>query len=379
MQQEFSISTWWKIFLLPVVFLFSGLALNGLINGVHTIIATVVFLLILLLACWIVVSLLKSKIIVTADSITHVTALQTTTIALSEIRGMRVGEKSIRIEPRSADTAKITVNNYTFYGGSTKLTEWLKASFVDLDALYYKQELQAVMNDPKLGPSEQDRKQQLIFARNISLAYSAGGIAVLVSGFFLGSETATSLMLIYPLLSIPVILSSKGLIRFYSLKSSPYYHVLLGIAAPCIILVVKAAADYHLLSLQHFWLPFLLVSISFAAVFYLVTASQGPLKDKSILFSFLMIGGMYGFGSVVLVNCQYDHSSQQEFSARVLDHHISRGKSTTYYLTLSPWGPQRKVADASVSRYQYDLDPVGSTVNVVYQPGLLHIPWFILK
>jgi hypothetical protein len=84
----------------------------------------------------------------------------------------------------------------------------------------------------------------------------------------------------------------------------------------------------------------------------------------------------YGYGAVVTLNCMYDKSEPKTFNATILDKRISSGKSTTYYLELTPWGQQKEIDEVSVSKDLYNNLNKNDKVNIYYMQGKFDIPWF---
>jgi hypothetical protein len=64
------------------------------------------------------------------------------------------------------------------------------------------------------------------------------------------------------------------------------------------------------------------------------------------------------------------------YPAAVTGQRVSHGRSTSYYLTLSPWGPMTGAFETSVGRRLYNAVNLGDTVEVSLHSGWLHIPWY---
>jgi hypothetical protein len=79
------------------------------------------------------------------------------------------------------------------------------------------------------------------------------------------------------------------------------------------------------------------------------------------------------------LNCVFDQSVPKVYQTTVYNKRVNHGKSTTYYLTLNPWGNGTMPEDISVGRRQYNSNQIGDTISVATKPGLLHIPWFYLS
>ncbi len=99
--------------------------------------------------------------------------------------------------------------------------------------------------------------------------------------------------------------------------------------------------------------------------------------EQAAIFVFISI--FYAAGSIVEINCEFDNAPVKVYHAAVLGHHISRGRNTSYYLYLTKWGPDNKQEQVSVGSKMYYNTNVGDTVNINFKPGLLNVPWFVVK
>lgn len=90
----------------------------------------------------------------------------------------------------------------------------------------------------------------------------------------------------------------------------------------------------------------------------------------------IIISAIYGFGSVMSVNCTFDKSAPAIYKAEVLNHRIESGKHTSYLLTLTEWGPMHEQKEEDVGRYLYNKVSIGDTVKIYFRPGLLKAPWY---
>ena len=87
---------------------------------------------------------------------------------------------------------------------------------------------------------------------------------------------------------------------------------------------------------------------------------------------------LYGFGAVREVNCGFDGSRPQVYSARVLDHRVQGGRGKSYYLTLGRWGPVREEKEVEIQREVYHAVQIDDTVRVELMDGVLGIPWVVV-
>ncbi|WP_163714364.1 hypothetical protein [Mangrovibacterium lignilyticum] len=141
----------------------------------------------------------------------------------------------------------------------------------------------------------------------------------------------------------------------------------------------RAIGDLDVLDYSPIWPTSVLITLAF--LFVLLMKQQEITFKKKL--DYLTVSGLvlfaYSFGTVIHINCYYDHSAAEQYTAKVLDKRISSGKSTSYYLKLSTWGPQNEVDDVSVSKALYNRTEVGTEVNIYFRNGILEIPWFIVR
>jgi hypothetical protein len=143
-------------------------------------------------------------------------------------------------------------------------------------------------------------------------------------------------------------------------------------------LCLRALLDYNILDYSKVWAPSILIALIFIAIMA-IDNKEFKFKNAAdyfviIVFSIFMFG--YGFGAVITMNCLYDKSKPETFNATVLNKRISSGKSTTYYLELSPWGKQKEIDEVSVSKGLYNRLDKDDKVNIYFMKGQFDIPWF---
>jgi len=213
----------------------------------------------------------------------------------------------------------------------------------------------------------------------ITAAYNIVGIIAGVIALFYNKTNGAVILLMYPFLGIAIILLSRGAIK---LNSSDRPRILtsiyLGVLFPIMFMALMSYENYTLLQTGHFWLPFALISIVMMAAFY--KASINPLIaiSKVDLVFMLLMALAYGYGSTGQINCAFDPSRPQIYNAAVLGLREHRGRSTTDYATLTPWGPRQQVKEEEIDGWLYEHIKVGDTVQVNLRQGLLHIPWFVV-
>lgn len=78
------------------------------------------------------------------------------------------------------------------------------------------------------------------------------------------------------------------------------------------------------------------------------------------------------------INCLLD-SSETVYTTTIAGKRISKGKTTTYYLELNPWGDRKEIEDVKVSRERYESVDIGDDTEVTQHQGALGTPWILVK
>lgn len=143
-------------------------------------------------------------------------------------------------------------------------------------------------------------------------------------------------------------------------------------------LCLRGLLDYNLFDYSKVWIPSISVALIYIAVLTIGNKAFKFNKAKDyftiIGISILLFG--YAYGAVVTLNCMYDKSKPEIFNATILSKRVSSGKSTTYYLKLTPWGKRKEIDEVSMSEDLYNRLDENDQVKIYYMKGKFEIPWF---
>lgn len=383
MQREFTVSTGMKIiYCLLAAAIFSVVIYTLSLHKSQEASAAVYLIPVVftVLPAAIVINTFKRKVIITENSITRINLFSITEIAIADVKGIRVGRKMLTIESNLPVITSIIIRNYEDLSDDDKLVDYLKGSFADLDAASLEDEKEKLLHDTNLGLTEDERQSKLANANKIAIAYTVLGVAMLVIAIFFDSINTTILLMIYPLLSIVIMAIGNGLIKFISdKKRSPYPFVIVGFFIPAMVSLAVAAKGSHIYSFDNLWLPVIILG---AAVFVLIFRTGINPAMGNTAGQITIMAGMamlYGFGTIMQINHTFDKSPDKIYDARVVGHHISRGRNTSYYLYLSTWGPRHEQDQVGVGRAFYNSTNIGDTVKIDLKPGFLHAPWYTVS
>lgn len=167
-------------------------------------------------------------------------------------------------------------------------------------------------------------------------------------------------------------------LRIDEKANSGYPSVLVAVLLPCLGLLLRALFDYELVSYAPLW-PVVGATATGAGLLLAIGSRQflfRPGSQGSVGGTIVLLACLYGYGASSIVNAVYDDSLATGYSTRVLDKHISSGKTTSYYLKVNAWGAVAAAEDVQVSSDYYDQVRMSEKVAIALHKGRLAVPWF---
>jgi hypothetical protein len=311
--------------------------------------------------------------------ITHRTILRKKIVPLANIYGVSVNQNYIHLKSKEG---KDRINITSYIEKRDQIIEWAYENFEDIDAETAEAQdievLREVTQDIPVKEHDIQLEKAKKNAKYLNWAgYGSGLWALLYPHPY---ELAVAAAMLAPIITIIAIWRFKGFLRYNGFDKSRYPIMLNPMIVSICGLVLRALFDFEILDHGNLWIEAGTVSIAVMTVAVL-TSKQFSFKTLTSAFTivfFVAFFYAYAISSMIIINCRFDSSDYQAFEARVLDKETSGGKTTTYYLDLTPWGPRTEHEKVSVGRHGYERANVGDTVEVYLYKGRLKAPWFEL-
>ena len=302
-------------------------------------------------------------------------------IYFNDIKGYRITEHFTFIESISYKT-RIKLSNY--YENRNEIQDWLIWNYKNLNELELIQEKQEILSKQDLGWTIEERESNFLKYKRLSkiLNWSGSIIAIVTILLLKTSDYVILLCIFYPIFCLLAILFSKGLLTIDERKDAVYPSVFWAFFAPTSVVFLRALMYFKVYDYENVWL--LTAVIAFSFFFILIINNRGFVFNKFekpftiIIFSIFIVFG-YSFGTVINLNCTLDDSKPMKFKTIVLDKRITKGKSTNYYLRLSPWNNQKESKEENINENDYKLIREGDTITINFYEGKLNIPWYEIK
>jgi hypothetical protein len=192
-----------------------------------------------------------------------------------------------------------------------------------------------------------------------------------------GTQLAFVIMALVPFACMYLLREYKGIIVYdHEDGNKP------NIGLACVIavcgMVIRIGIDYTIFSYTLVWIYSIGLTVLFIIVFEKI--AQMP-KDSLVLR--MVINSFYGFfycfALVIFINCAFNSSPSNYFSARIIEKYETKGKNSSNVLILERWHTQTKNETEHVTQKLYDSKSIGDYIDIDYYDGLLGIGWYELK
>jgi|GEM_PF-1787062 hypothetical protein len=235
--------------------------------------------------------------------------------------------------------------------------------------------LEKVKADTSLGVDAESRVAALKRSRALATGLQIGAVVVyFVSRFNTEYQGwCVAILAAFPWIALAAVAMNPKLLRLGVGKDDPRPTVATALLFPVVALFI-IGLDLDVLERVGIW-PWATVPAVFLAVAIMAASRQENGSDGLRLAGAVILGCGYGFSAALVADVMLDTAPSTRYETAVINHSITRGKYTHYYLDLAPWGPRTNGEHLSVSRVTYDATPVGASVCMQLHPGALKLPW----
>ncbi|HWN74879.1 MAG TPA: hypothetical protein VNO13_03995 [Candidatus Udaeobacter sp.] len=342
-----------------------------------TILLTLLCVCFFLLGTYLALAMLNGKVILTTDAIELRDPFFTKLMHRSQIAGWRVIPtqyvSALELIPRDPHTKKLN------FALTIKLDEHFKAWLGTLTNLDQQDRAESLAQfDAQLEPNltKEEREERFSSAQRFAKFLTWASWLAAVMGWFYPRPYSLVILILaaVPPIAIYLGLRTKGVYQFDGKRNDARPSLAVPVIAPGLVLALRAISDLSFLRWQQLLSPILIVTIAMAALIAAADPKTGKQRWSYLATLFLAVA--YAGGVTAMADSLLDHSAPQILQAEVIHKRISSGRSTTWYLRLTPWGPPDHPAEVSVHSSLYNSVQPGQTVCVYLYPGALKIPWF---
>ena len=384
---EYRISRGWKAFSIIIAAAFSIGAVY-LISGVfkssaRAPLASLVGAFILIaLAIYLYLFAMRTLLTVDKYAIKLVGVFSARAILPEDIDGYRIGEKNVfSIHVKNGGKALQIPGSLE---RRSELIEWFRQNYEDIDARALVAETEGLLANEQFGFTREDREARLQTAKKIETAATVGGFGIFFWSLFYPRpyEIVMLVLFVVPWVGVYITWYYKGLMKLYKKKSSPYPSVVQLMGFVTLGAFVSVLRSYDLYGFGKNALSLLIGAVLLVTVICGIACRQAILLSarKGLTYICIVVmAGLYSFSLLVFSNCYYDRSEPKVWEVQVTGKRIHRGKSTSYYVSLSPWGKYVDGKEVTVSKGFYSEVNEDDYLEVYLKDGKWGVPWYFLR
>jgi len=326
-----------------------------------------------LMGAYTVLDMLRTRVVLNAETIELKGAFSKRSLWRPDIEGRRL-TTVIRLEPRRESLSR-AMELPQYLATDAAFDAWM-ATIPDLDSAEAEASLNALLEDSSIPGSDDERLSALVRARKIAsrLTWASFAITGWLWVYPHPYDLAVACAVALPWVAFIVAALGGPLYKFSPERNDAAANLSGPVMLPGFALMIRALFDTQVFD----WQDMLLATIATLAVCMLfMWWSMRELREsKAAVAAIALLMIPYAYGTAALANMRLDPGEPERFEATVMGSHITRGKSTEYYLELGPWGPQSEAGDVEVGRDYYERGSRQETVCVYLYRGALGVRWF---
>jgi hypothetical protein len=334
------------------------------------------------LGAYAVFSALMYRVVLTPDGVELTEPFRSRRLSCAEILGRRMvrtqqGLRTLVLVPKDERVKKLKIPLILKRDGA--FDAWI-ARLADLD----QQDLDRSEHEisetlyQDLMPQEREArvKQLKVIARwvNWTAIALAFGTVLLPDYHHLLMGT----LIAVPWIAVVLVARFQPLYRFGGRRNDPHPDLTQALMIPGLLLMMRALADAHTLD----WSGPLVLAVAGGLPLCAVALRVDPWFRRqrlaAVLTCFFILA--YGFGAGLEIDVLADSTKPSIYVTHVISKRINHGsKSTTYYLTVEPWGPIAHNEEIRVSAARYRTADVGDAVCIYLGKGAFKVAWYQLR
>lgn len=228
----------------------------------------------------------------------------------------------------------------------------------------------------ELGATPEERLKALKTAKVWSISLAVVGVAA--AGLLALGPPALHTLMAVVLAATPVaaalLLHRQPLLyAAFKQKSDPRAEMSFVLLIAAFGLLIHASG-LHLVRVEP--LLWIAAPATLACLWGFAGANRAAAGRFGIWLGLGMFSCLYGYALAMVADTVDDGRVAAAYRAEVLAKHVSHGRSTSYSLTLAPWGPRTEDESVGVSQHTYDMVEIGDEACIEEHAGNLHVAWF---
>lgn len=331
---------------------------------------------------YMVCSALMYRVILTADSVELREPFRSRRLSCTEIQGRRMfrtqqGPRTLVLVPKEGAGKNLKISlmlktDRTFDAWTARLP--------DLDRQDLDRSEHAIAEALYQDLMPQQREERINQLKVVARWVNWVAIALALAAFLLPDyhHLLIGTLVAMPWIAIWLVARFQPLYRFGGKRNDAHPDLTAALMIPGLLLMARALTDAHTLD----WSGPLMLAVAGGLPVSAAAVAVDPWFRQQRLAAILtcIFTLAYGFGAGLEIDVLADSSKPSTYVTQVLGKRVNHGsKSTTYYLTVGPWGPITQNDEISVPAARYGTASIGDTICVYLGKGAFKVAWYQLR
>jgi hypothetical protein len=379
-RREYTIKAWMRLlyFCLGVFFLTFGVFFGPALYRSETrnLPAALPAVMFLGFGVYMLAMVVRSRLVIDGSRIQVQTAFRERSAEIGDIEGFR----TIRSRNGSYLWLKLRQGQGSFtippiFDTDGDFAAWMR-QVPDLDQHDREQILTEIAQQPALGATPEERLNALPTARTWAvfltvITLAAAALLLLGPPFF--RPLAVAILVLTPFAAAWLLHHAPLLYAFFKQKADPRAELSFVPLIAAFGLLIHAGG-LHFVDIWQLGLIAVPLALAYFAAF--ASAVRIGAVRPGVLIAVAFFACLYSYGLAAVTDALGDSAVAASYRVEVLDKHVSRGRSTSYSLSLAPWGDRQEPARVGVSGSTYGAVGIGDQVCIQVHRGNLRVPWY---
>lgn len=325
---------------------------------------------------------LMYRVVLTADGVELTEPFRSRRLSCSEIQGRRIlrtqqGLRTLVLVPKEGAGKKLKIS--LMLKTDQAFDAWI-ARFPDLDQQDLDRSEHEIAETLYQDLMPQEREERIKRLKVVARWVNWIAIALAVGSFLLPDyhHLMIGILIAVPWIAIWLVARFQPLYRFGGRRNDAHPDLTSALMIPGLLLMVRALADAHTLA----WSGPLTLAVAGGLPVSAAALAVDPWFRRQRLVAILtcIFTLAYGFGAGLEIDVLADSTNPTIYITQVLGKRINQGsKSTTFYLTVGPWGPITRNDEIRVPAARYSTANFGDTICVYLGNGAFRVAWYQLR
>ena len=321
------------------------------------------------------INLYKRKVIVSNLAIKYTSVWGSKELPKTNIKGFRVTEKAIVIQPHAKSLSALKIKDYISIGHNKDLLKLLNQDLINLDTVEYENNKQSLLKDNLWDLPPDDLEFKFNRYRKIALRYSLTAVVFFMLSIYIlnASIILTLIMLVYPFVGIALVIVSKGIVNLSAKKNSAHFPIFIALVFAGFALIIHSTRAVEVIDINTVFQPILTALLIIISLLIILVFKYRSDRLSVQILCAVIIAIVYSIGIVLSINSDFDFSAPRHVKAHLIVREFS-AKKPTYDIIITT-ANKNVFYFETITKADPNATYLKGSIDISVKNGLLGIPW----